>query len=177
MPHLRSLNPSELFCYTPPLVHHHDFFELFYVLEGNCHHRVGQSDTRLRSGDCCLIQPGVAHAIDVSDESIVIDILIRKSTFRAHFFDVLRGLILDIYLEFYNREKYHGELINAQLTAFFARLLRSYEGACELLRDTNLPVGEIGYQVGYMNQEHFIRVFKRRMGATPGAYRRNGGHE
>ena len=27
-------------CYTPALPHHHNFFEMFYVLEGRCSHRM-----------------------------------------------------------------------------------------------------------------------------------------
>lgn len=268
----QSVHVSKHNCYTPPLMHHHNFFELFYVLEGTCYHTVGPSNTTLRAGDCCLIQPGIQHAINVPDESIVIDILIRKSTFREHFFEVLRGenilssfflsnlysrnaldyiifhahgdeglrsLVLEIYVEFYNKETYYTELVNALLTSFFAKLLRSYEKACELppynaadalkaleyirhiqdnyvgitlesfakayhytpehtsrliksatgytfsqllgqvrleravelLRDTNMPIGEVAYQVGYMNPEHFIRKFKGVKGVTPKEYR------
>ena len=260
-------------CFTPPIQHHHNFFEVFYVLEGSCRHTVGSSDTLLHVGDCCLIQPGIEHSIDVPDTSIVIDILIRKSTFRDHFFDVLRGdniissfflstlyaqhaldyiifhshgderlrsLISEIYLEFFNKEEYYQELINSLMTFFYAKLLRSYQKtcelppyhstdalkaietiryiqnnyqnitlssfaqaqhysvehssrtikaltgrtfsqlllqirmdkACELLRDTNIPVGEIAYQVGYMNPEHFIRKFKQFKTMTPSEYRK-----
>ncbi|MBQ8137066.1 MAG: helix-turn-helix transcriptional regulator, partial [Clostridia bacterium] len=37
------------------------------------------------------IQPRVTHALDVRDESIVIDVLIRRSTFRHYFYSILQG--------------------------------------------------------------------------------------
>ncbi len=78
-------------CYTPPVEHSHDFFELFYVLEGRCAHRVRERVSDMRTGDLCFIQPRVAHALDVSDESVIIDVLIRKSIFRHYFYSILQG--------------------------------------------------------------------------------------
>lgn len=78
-------------CYTPPVPHCHSFYEFFYVLEGSCVHTIGGSSMLLRAGDCCLIQPGIYHSLDVSDESIVINILIRRSTFRDYFYSILQG--------------------------------------------------------------------------------------
>lgn len=78
-------------CYTPALPHHHNFFEMFYVLEGHAAHRVGENSAVLNAGDLCLIQPKVTHLLDVSDESIVIDVLIRRSTFRHYFYSILQG--------------------------------------------------------------------------------------
>ena len=43
----------------------------------------------------------------------------------------------------------------------------------ELLRFTELPVGEIATRVGFDHAGHFIELFKRNEGVTPGAYRRN----
>lgn len=45
--------------------------------------------------------------------------------------------------------------------------------AVSLLKSTSLPVAEISYQVGYENSENFIRVFKRRYGKTPTAWRKD----
>ena len=78
-------------CYTPPVPHYHNFFEMFYVLEGSCVHEVGAQRSLLHTGDLCLIQPQVTHALDVSDESVVIDVLIRRSTFRHYFYSILQG--------------------------------------------------------------------------------------
>ena len=78
-------------CYTPAVPHHHDFFEMFYVLEGRCVYEVGRHRSLLREGDLCLIQPQVTHSLDVSDESVVIDVRIRRSTFRHYFYSILQG--------------------------------------------------------------------------------------
>ena len=78
-------------CYTPPIPHHHNFFEMFFVLEGRCIHQVGENKSVLHTGDLCFIQPKVTHSLDVNDESIVIDVLIRRSTFRQYFYSILRG--------------------------------------------------------------------------------------
>ena len=78
-------------CYTPAIPHHHNFFEMFYVLEGRCIHQVGESQSILRDGDLCFIQPKVSHILDVNDESVILDVLIRRSTFRQYFYSILRG--------------------------------------------------------------------------------------
>ncbi len=77
--------------YTPPVPRHHNFFELLYVLEGRCAHQVGGHVSAMSQGDLCFIQPRVTHALDVSDESVIIDVLIRKSTFRQYFYSILQG--------------------------------------------------------------------------------------
>ena len=77
-------------CYTPAIPHHHNFFEMFFVLEGHCIHQVGENKSILHAGDLCLIQPKVTHSLDVNDESVIIDVLIRRSTFRQYFYSILR---------------------------------------------------------------------------------------
>ena len=78
-------------CYTPAVPHHHNFFEMFFVLEGRCVHQVRDHTSTMHTGDLCLIQPQVTHALDVSDESVIIDVLIRRSTFRHYFYSILQG--------------------------------------------------------------------------------------
>lgn len=46
------------------------------------------------------------------------------------------------------------------------------ELAKSLLRDTPLPVTEVANRAGYENVSHFIRLFKRLTGGTPGEFRR-----
>jgi AraC-like DNA-binding protein len=45
------------------------------------------------------------------------------------------------------------------------------EHACKLLADFELPLAEIAVECGFSDQSHFTRVFKRRTGSTPGAFR------
>ena len=53
--------------------------------------------------------------------------------------------------------------------SFLTRL--RIQKAKELLRQTELPIGEISEAIGYANQEHFSRVFKKLAGVSPSAYR------
>lgn len=49
---------------------------------------------------------------------------------------------------------------------------RRIEQARELLRKTRLPVAEIAWRLGYSNQSHFTKLFRREVGVTPSAFRR-----
>jgi AraC family transcriptional regulator len=45
------------------------------------------------------------------------------------------------------------------------------EQAKRLLRDTDLPVGEIGVRIGFVDASHFTRAFRQETGRSPKAYR------
>lgn len=51
-------------------------------------------------------------------------------------------------------------------------VMRKIETAKEMLAMTELPVGEIGYWVGYENNSYFSRLFKKITGMTPAEYRK-----
>lgn len=86
-------------CYTPAFTHCHTYFEIVYVYEGSCVNTVGDTPLHMRTGDICFITPGEAHALAVFDESIVINILVRTSTFQKTFFHIIeQGDILSDYL-------------------------------------------------------------------------------
>lgn len=76
-------------CYTASCPHHHDFFEIFYVLKGKSCHEIGGRYSKMQQGDFCLIPPKTVHCISVNDESAVIDILIRRSAFEHVFSNLL----------------------------------------------------------------------------------------
>lgn len=46
-----------------------------------------------------------------------------------------------------------------------------FERACVLLRDTDLPIAEIGFTCGYSNSQYFAETFKRFARITPSEYR------
>ncbi|MBN9536364.1 MAG: helix-turn-helix transcriptional regulator [Alphaproteobacteria bacterium] len=50
-------------------------------------------------------------------------------------------------------------------------LRRRIERAQALLRDTELPMGEVAFKVGFPNQAHFSMVFRRLAGLTPRQWR------
>jgi AraC-like DNA-binding protein/mannose-6-phosphate isomerase-like protein (cupin superfamily) len=76
--------------FSPPIHHSHTFFELFYVYNGTCKQNINQRNITLQTGDICIVPPGVTHNIEVFDESIVINVLMRKSTLHNIFFNFLR---------------------------------------------------------------------------------------
>lgn len=45
---------------------------------------------------------------------------------------------------------------------------RRMEKAQSLMEDTKLNIGDVAFQVGYENTSHFIQVYKREFGHTPG---------
>ncbi|MCL6604062.1 MAG: helix-turn-helix domain-containing protein [Paenibacillus sp.] len=45
--------------------------------------------------------------------------------------------------------------------------------ASELLKDSNLKIADIALQVGYQNENSFIRVFRKNKSITPGKFREN----
>lgn len=91
--------------YTPAFWHKHDFFELLYVLEGSCTNTILHQSITMTAGDICIIAPGVMHAISAfSDEDILLNILIRKSTFEQSFLGLLEGD--DILSDFFKRTFY-----------------------------------------------------------------------
>ena len=86
-------------CYTPEFIHCHTYFEIVYVYEGSCVNTVGDIPLQMRTGDICFITPGETHTLAVFDESIVINILVRISTFQKTFFHIMeQGDILSDYL-------------------------------------------------------------------------------
>lgn len=56
----------------------------------------------------------------------------------------------------------------------FSRFLTQYRlhTACELLKYSQKSVSEVGYIVGFNDIPHFIRVFTKEMGVSPGKYRK-----
>ena len=51
-------------------------------------------------------------------------------------------------------------------------LLRRIDEAKYLLASTRLPVREVAGRVGYGSAEHFIHSFQKKVGVTPGAFRK-----
>lgn len=51
---------------------------------------------------------------------------------------------------------------------------RRLEAAAARLKTTDETIGTIGASLGFADQSHFTRLFRRMFGATPGSYRREG---
>lgn len=71
--------------YTPEFLHSHTYFELIYVMSGSCKHTVSGQPTVLSQGSFCIVAPKVYHSIGVFDDSVVLNILVRKSTIETYY--------------------------------------------------------------------------------------------
>jgi LacI family transcriptional regulator len=57
-----------------------------------------------------------------------------------------------------------------------AEILRvRLERVCRLLAESDLPLAEVAYKAGFEHPEYMSRLFKKKMGVTPGEYRKNPG--
>ena len=76
--------------YFPVFYHKHEFFEIIFILSGTCTQIFEDKKIRLTTGDLCIMAPNVVHAIQVFDSSVVLNILIRRSTFLDIFINTVR---------------------------------------------------------------------------------------
>jgi AraC-like DNA-binding protein/mannose-6-phosphate isomerase-like protein (cupin superfamily) len=75
--------------YNPVFVHSHDFFEIFYCLSGTCVSTIDEKRIIFPEGSLCFIPPLACHTMEVFDDSIVINFVIRKNNFDVFGFDLL----------------------------------------------------------------------------------------
>ncbi|KKI90014.1 hypothetical protein WQ54_23075 [Bacillus sp. SA1-12] len=76
--------------FIPFFFHEHSFFEIIYVLSGTCKQRIRGKTFTFVQGDLCLIPPNVEHGLEVFDDSLILNILIRRSTFLDIFINTIR---------------------------------------------------------------------------------------
>jgi AraC-like DNA-binding protein len=92
--------------YLPPVFHTHDFFEIAYVLEGTLTHYINNQTQTLKKGDIFIFSPQAPHSIcTYDDHSILLNLLLRKSTFETTFLNILPDN--DILRNFFVRTLYH----------------------------------------------------------------------
>lgn len=91
--------------YTPAFLHKHIFFEIVYILSGQCVQTVGFDTHQFHEGDFIFIAPDTFHTMEVFDDnSIVINILLRRSTFHDMFAPLTYGN--DLLSEFFSSGLY-----------------------------------------------------------------------
>ena len=74
---------------TPVFLHSHQFIELFYVLEGQSSQIINDTDFEMKKGDICFIPPNTRHSLNVFDGSIILNLLVRQTTFQTIFHNFL----------------------------------------------------------------------------------------
>jgi AraC-like DNA-binding protein len=87
--------------YLPPLLHSHAFIEIIYVLSGHCSHMIEDTAFAMTTGDICIVTPDVKHSVFVdSDDSIILNLLVRRSTFDTAFFGLFsdKDVIADFFI-------------------------------------------------------------------------------
>lgn len=84
-----------------------------------------------------------------------------------------RVTIADMAEEFNLSKTYLSKYITRRIGKPFSSILQDIrlEKACDMLHNSNLRIEDISSCVGYMNVEHFIRLFKKRYHKTPNQYR------
>ena len=98
-----------LYChlrYLPTFWHSHSFIEIVCVVSGTCTNYICEQEIQMQAGDVFIISPGTPHSISAfSDDSVIINIEIRTSTFETAFFGVLNEN--DILSDFFTHSLYH----------------------------------------------------------------------
>lgn len=96
--------------YLPAAWHRHEFFEVLYVINGSCLNSFANRTIEMCRGDICISAPGSEHAISAfSDDDMLLNILIRRSTFERSFLGLMDDD--DILGEFFRRVLYSTEQI------------------------------------------------------------------
>ncbi len=105
--------------YLPPYWHTSNYFEVYYVFSGICPVHFEKETVQLLPGDVIIIPPYIKTAtIFTSDDAVLLDIMIRASTFRQVFLEQLAPSNL--------------------MTMFFSKALYGDSGSSYLLFQTEL---------------------------------------
>lgn len=103
--------------YSPCFLHTHSFFEIVCVINGSCKNKVSDTTLEMQKGDVCIIAPQTIHALSVfSDDCIVINLLVRATTFEKSFFEILKSN--DVLSSFFSHALYSP---NSQSYLLFTR--------------------------------------------------------
>ncbi len=85
---------KDVFCflnmpYIVDVLHFHNFFEITYVLRGQCTFLFEGESATLSEGDMCIVSPLSGHSLPLEPGCLAISIVVRKSTFDAVFGNLL----------------------------------------------------------------------------------------
>lgn len=79
--------------YLPEIVHGTSYVEIVYVFRGSCtqtfYYEDGNETIQMRQGDICVIQPDFENTKGVYDDSLVINIMVRKSALQNSLSDLI----------------------------------------------------------------------------------------
>ncbi len=75
-------------------LHFHDYYQVYYVLEGELTHRVGEAVGRLAAGDTALIPPLHAHCIERSTNAVFYSVSFQTTFLPREIADGMLGEFL-----------------------------------------------------------------------------------
>lgn len=87
-------NEKDIFCllnmpYMVSIPHTHEFFEITYVLKGNCTLLFEGASANLTVGDLCIVSPGSGHSLPFEPGCLALSTVVRRSTFDSVFGNLL----------------------------------------------------------------------------------------
>ena len=127
--------------YMPVYKHKNQFFNLQYVIRGELHEVVAGQELSFHVGDICFIAPETEHALAVfDDETVVVNILIKRETFRSVFINLLNQE--DIISDFFSRVL----LCNSYYPYIYCRseIEKELTGRAEYIRFLNERYAQLG---------------------------------
>ena len=83
----------------------------------------------------------------------------------------LQMLADEMNMNYYNVSRLFTEYVGESFISYVTS--KRLEKASEYLSDTNMPIEDIAFKVGFIRSSSFINVFKKYYGLTPGKYRQN----
>lgn len=77
--------------YNLGCIHSHSYFEMYYLARGSCSQQINGAYVDMQEGDFIILAPDSSHHIQIlDDDTIVLTIALRKSTFQRTFFGLFQ---------------------------------------------------------------------------------------
>ena len=71
-------------------MHSHDHFEIDYIYHGSAQLLFEKQNLELKEGEMCILSPRSSHNLMTEGDSLVVAVMVRKSTFEHVFWSLLR---------------------------------------------------------------------------------------
>lgn len=144
--------------YSPCFSHTHSFFEIVYILEGRCTNNISNISIEMKKGDVCILSPGTIHSLSVfTDNCVVINLLVRSTTFEKSFFGILKSN--DILSSFFSHALYS---TNAESYLLFTKQddIPTINSVIEMYNEFNNNLRYSDRMLTSMMSSFFIRLLR-----------------
>lgn len=187
-----NLNQLKTFLLEERILIHEVTFAYNELLKGMLS-LIPQKDVQeeLRRFGSCFQMYGVMHSVEVlfSGIRILVEDCLQRTSENVEPEDAAERAVR--YVNKHYNETLTLEQISEQFNISLSHLCRQFkritgspfteyvtrrriDQACALLKGTQLPIAQIGEQVGYPDYFYFNKVFKKVQGVSPSVYRREG---